>query len=1159
MKILSRSVLLFAALIVAVPVLAQDARGRIQGTIIDKTGADVPGASVTLTNDATGITVTSQSGDNGRYLFNQIDPGVYTITIQQRGFKTVVQKNIQLHSRGDVTADITLEVSDIAETVTIESGAANVQFNTTNHELTVEQTFFKQLPLATRSPANLIALDPTTNVRGRNSAAVANFDHYALNAFDIGGRSAGANDVLIDGSPLANSSKLGYNPPLDAVAELTVKQNAVDAEFGHSAGGILTISMKSGTNQIHGSAYYFGRNQDWNALSNRTTRQHSRNNFWNGGATVGLPIIKNKLFLFSSYEKQTDTSFRALSYTLPTALERQGDFSQSVNANGSPRIIYDPLTSRIVNNVIVRDPFPGNKIPQNRWDGLAARMLSNLWGPNNAGDDRTGLNNYKYEDYRYYRYYNLSNRVDWQIKENWKAFGRVSFFRTNQPANDYTNGADKLKMRRTEGSTRHGMNIAADTVYTFSPTTLLTLSGSYYKTIDRRNYPEMAIGEAGYQDLWPSGWWKSYATDRPLIYFPNFQIPSGDTFGVRNFWWQQPFGYSLGGVLNKQLNDHSLKFGSNVRLKRGDAARYFFANMAFTFNNTANTTAGALTTTGHPWASFLLGALDPGGSSVNFIPLQQANTEMYAFFVQDDYKLSRRLTLNLGLRYEYEGGYWDSQNRIPQNLDLTNPIPGMQAAIDPKIAALAAGTTGKTVAQLMAESAGQKSYLYNGAFYFTEDDNKRATQSDPYQFMPRLGLAYRLDDKTAIRFGYGRFYTPNSLADGGNEPLGSLDLGSFSPTTNVLPALQGVPQAYLSNPFPQGLTQPVGKAYGRYTNLGDNITIDEYERRPPISDRINFSVQREIWGRTVVDVTYFKNFVSRDQFTVNLNMVDPRLSYKYGAELSRTVANPFFNYGTEATFPGALRRQSTVSVATLLKAYPQYGNLTQTSTDLGKFRNQSLQIRVQRPHRSGFSYLVTYAYVLANAQLYYDEQDQYDGILTRYNEPDPRHRIVGSGTYELPIGRSKRFGGNMHRALDLAVGGWQLATTYTYRSGAYLRFGSMLAPQSVKQSSEVGSNKYWFDITGFTRLPAFTRRTNPLQYDNLKGPNFSNVDAVLSKKFNLTEKFKLEFRLEAYNALNGMNFGTPNLNITASDFGRTNAQAPDYFGRQLQYMFRLEF
>ncbi|MEK7830010.1 MAG: carboxypeptidase-like regulatory domain-containing protein, partial [Acidobacteriota bacterium] len=452
MKTLSRIALVLIALTATIPVLAQDARGRVQGTISDKNGADIPGVTLTLRNDATGIAVTGQSGDNGRYLFNQIDPGIYTITVQHRGFKSVVQKNIRLHSRGDVTADITLEVSDIAETVTIESGAANVQFNTTNHELTVEQTFFKQLPLATRSPANLIALDPTTNVRGRNSAAVANFDHYALNAFDIGGRSAGANDVLIDGSPLANSSKLGYNPPLDAVAELTVKQNAVDAEFGHSAGGILTISMKSGTNQIHGSAYYFGRNQDWNALSDRTTRQHSRNNFWNGGATVGLPIIKNKLFLFSSYEKQTDTSFRALNYTLPTALERQGDFSQSFNANGSLRVIYDPLTSRIANNVIVRDPFLGNKIPQNRWDPLATRMLANLWSPNNAGDDRTGLNNYKYEDYRYYRYYNVSNRVDWQIKENWKAFGRVSFFRTNQPANDYTNGADKLKMRRTEGS-----------------------------------------------------------------------------------------------------------------------------------------------------------------------------------------------------------------------------------------------------------------------------------------------------------------------------------------------------------------------------------------------------------------------------------------------------------------------------------------------------------------------------------------------------------------------------------------------------------------------------------------------------------------------------------------------------------------------------------
>jgi len=207
--------------------------------------------------------------------------------------------------------------------------------------VTVEQALFQELPLISRNPVTLATLDPSVN---GDWARNANFDHYAPNAYDIGGRTIGRNEVLIDGSPLANSSKLGYDPPVDAVADYMVKQNAIDAEFGHSAGGIVSMSMKSGTNQIHGSAYYFGGKPDSKAVSNRITRQHSKATSWNGGGAVGLPIVKNKLFLFSSYEKQTDSSHLTSDYTLPTALERQGDRSQSVCTDAKQRVIHDPLT-----------------------------------------------------------------------------------------------------------------------------------------------------------------------------------------------------------------------------------------------------------------------------------------------------------------------------------------------------------------------------------------------------------------------------------------------------------------------------------------------------------------------------------------------------------------------------------------------------------------------------------------------------------------------------------------------------------------------------------------------------------------------------------------------------------------------------------------------
>jgi hypothetical protein len=488
---------------------------------------------------------------------------------------------------------------------------------------------------------------------------------------------------------------------------------------------------------------------------------------------------------------------------------------------------------------------------------------------------------------------------------------------------------------------------------------------------------------------------------------------------------------------------------------------------------------------------------------------------------------------------------------LPQRLDLTAPISGLQAAIDPKMPQL--------VKDWMATSAGQKSHLYNGAYYFTESDRKRATEADKKQFMPRLGMSLRLDDKSALRVGYGRYYTPASAADGGNEPLGSMNLGAFSPTTNVTPLEDGRPLYSLSNPFPQGLTEAYGKTYGTRTNLGDSITISQYLRRLPLSDRINVSLQREVWNRTVLDVTYFKNWVSRDSLTLNLNMADPRLGFTQKAEYSRSVPNPFYLYGTEADMPGALRKQANISRANLLRPYPQYGDINQTFTDLGTYRNQSVTVRAQRPFANGYSYMVSYAHVTANSQVFYDDQDQYDRLLTRRPDTIPGHRVVAVGAWGIPIGRNQAFGSGMPRALDYVVGGWQISGIYRYRSGDLLNFGAMIAPDSVNVLGNTGAGAKWFDATGFSQLPAFTRRANPMYYSNLRGPTFHNLDAVISKTFAIHERVRPEFRLEAYNALNQMVWASPNMTVTSSAFGETNAHATGNAGRVLRYALRLEF
>ena len=1139
-------------LLLALPAAAQDYRGRVQGGLTDEAQLAVPGVQVTLRNESTGVAARRTTGPDGRYLFDYVDPGSYTVTAELDGFATVVQRNVLVQARGDVTVDVRMKVATLAETVTVAASPVAIQFNTSSKDLTLDQKAVQSLPIISRNPTQLAYLSPVVRNAG-NKNETSPYHHWAGNDMDVGGGTYRKNDVLLDGTPLEAGPKVAYTPPMDAVAEFNVATNAVDAEYGHSAGGIITMSLKSGTNQYHGSGYFVGRNPDWNAVTNRVTRQHSDNAYSQGGATLGMPLRRNRVFLFGTFESSRVTEVLPRSLTLPNELERQGDFSQSFNRDGSLRVIYDPWTSHFApdGRTIIRDPFPGNRIPRERWDPLASRLVQSLWRPNAPGDDRTGLNNFQYNQEYAFHYLNFSTRLDWNMSDRWKAFARVSRFRTDQDMPDFTGGGDPFKLRPQQGSKRNGWNIAADTVYTMNSSTAFNLRGAYYQVEDKRDYPDLAVAPTDYRDLWPNGWYEPYMAGRPILYFPEINMGNYGTYGVGSAWWQIPEGYSLHARFNKYVQRHSIKAGSEVRWKRGEAARFRFFNFVVNGNATADTTSSPnLQRVGHPWASFLLGAL-ADNSSAQYVPMQRSDTEMYALYVQDDFRVRDKVTLNLGVRWEYEGGLYDPEFRLPRDVSLSQPIPGLQQAIDPRIPA--------DVRAIMAQSTGQNGYIYNGAFYFTDADKPRNARPTLTQFMPRVGLAWSVQPRTAIRTGYGRFYTPQMLVDQ-NDTMGQLDLGAFSPTTSILPSVQGVPQVRLSDPFPQGLTPAYGKRYGVYTGLGDNVRWDQYEQRPAISDRLSVSVQRELWGRTILDASYLLNLISRDGYTKNFNMMDPRLSYQYGAQLSVAVPNPFFNYATVDTFPGQLRSRATVARSELLKPYPQYISLLQDWTNGKKARYQTLELRLQRPFFQGLSLLAGYAYVRGTRQEFYDNVDEYDDRSTWIDLNDPRHRLNVSAVWDVPIGRDRRFGQGVGDVLNALVGGWEVAGVYRYESGQYLRFNGMVAPtDSPRTIGEVGAGKFWFDTAAFATMPAFTRRTNPWQYSDLKGPNFTNLDAALSKRITLTGNTKLNLRIEAYNLLNGMNWANPSTTIGASDFGQVLRQADAYFGRQLQYTLRLEF
>jgi hypothetical protein len=328
--------------------------------------------------------------------------------------------------------------------------------------------------------------------------------------------------------------------------------------------------------------------------------------------------------VFGVFEKIGNAQASPGTYTLPSALERKGDFSQSLAKDGKLRAIYDPTTTALQGTTYVRNPFPGNVIPVNQQDAAARKLMANLWNATSAGDDPTLLNNFKYLNELDFHYYNYSARVDYNINDRWKVFGRVSRFKTDQDQVDFTNGQDPLKMRNVQGSKRNGWNAAGDSVFMLSPTMTLDVRGSFYAVEDKRDYPALSIAESDLKSVWSTSWWKDgksdYLAGRPLIYFPQIVVDSNNygRFGVQNFWYQQPNGSSAHARLTKYYNKHYLKAGTEVRWKRGNGARFYFGDFRFSTQETGKDYSKADAATGQAWASYLLGAINPSASNVRY-------------------------------------------------------------------------------------------------------------------------------------------------------------------------------------------------------------------------------------------------------------------------------------------------------------------------------------------------------------------------------------------------------------------------------------------------------------------------------------------------------------------------------------------------------------
>jgi hypothetical protein len=1119
---------------------AQQFRARVQGIVTDESHAVITNAAVTLLNVNTGIRSTRQTTETGLYLFDGVDPGTYSVAIEIAGFNKFVQENVLVQSGGDVTVNATLKPGSVQTTVTITETPAAVDFNTSNKDITLDTKMVAEIPRIDRNPFKLTLLAPSAiNTRGEMQP----YHSWAANSVDLGGGTNLKNDLEVDGSPVGLGHKNSYPPNTDAVQEVIVSTNSVDAESGHSAGGQISMTTKSGTNEWHGTGFYLGRYPWASAATDRTTFNYTSTRQHMMGGTLGNPILKNKLFNFFSLEYWKVSNPNSYSNTMPTELEKNGDFSQSYyldGGNSGIRTVYDPYTT-VLNNTtgaVTVTPFAGNKIPTSRFDPLTGSLMKQFWAGNNAGDNITGVNNYRKSYIETYNYYNYSERADYNLNDKWKFFGRVGRYHTTDISGNPTGGTSDLYV--PTGTLRAAWQVSGDAIWTATSRTVLSFHGDWHNVIDAYVSPDM--GKDGWSKIWPNNdWYKTYqdAAVGVPVYFPHMAIGGTGVGGGGFYWDQRPGGQAYNVKISHQAGSHFLKAGIEHRRSYGLSYVSSTSNFNFPTYMTAETYTNANTLrNGDQFATFLLGTLD-GSSQMIGGPSPDNHTEFYGMYFQDDWKVNRRITLNLGLRNDYETAWHDPKHLFSQGMDLNATVPEMAA-------------NPVAVPGAVSDIVGTNYWKNTGMWSFTSSSHPGMWDAPKLALQPRAGLAFRIDDLTSLRFGYARYTIPteyNMDIAPGFETVSFLEPPFFGQTgyQNTLGQLAGIPQQTFSDPFPAGknpLLPIKGNGYG--SNLGrGGQTLLWYNKnfQKPWNDRINISFQRQLPKELVVSATFFMNF-GHQLYVRNYNAMDPAIKEKYQNSLSATVANPYYNYLTQDLFPsGSLRSQQTVTLSSLLKPYPQYGDLFQAGTCCAGERYNSLELKLQKAFSKGYNFLAAYVYVRERSQQYLGSGNGVNDANVFYNQmiwqdsDQSRHHFTAAGTYEVPIGRGRMYLSKIPKAADFLVGGWKLTAMGTFLSGSYPRFGNLLVTGNPCVANP--TREHWFNTAAFSQIPAntYVLRTNPFQYDCLKSPTFQNIDATLSKTFNITEKVHTEFKMNAYNALNKLNLGSPNTDITSSQFG----------------------
>ena len=1130
---------LAALLLASAPLVeSQTITATLQGTVSDPTNAVIPGAIVTVVNTATNAEFVTESDAAGRFVAPSLQPGPYRVQVESEGFKRVDRTGLVLAVEQTAQIQIVLEVGAVTEVVEVSAEAPLLESTTSSMGQVIDNQKIINLPLNSRNPYRLALLVP--GVSGRISD-VFNGGRILVN----GGR-PGTNEILVDGvpssPPLVNPIQ-GFTvlPSVDSVQEFKVQTNNYSAEFGRSGGSVINMVYKSGTNQVHGSAFEFLRNAELdsnNFFANRNgvpLRSFKRNQF---GVTVGGPVMipklldgRDKSFFFFGYEGLRERRAATQIATVPTALQRVGDFSETLNPSGSLISVFDPLTTRdAAGGGFERDAFQGNVIPASRIASVSRNVMGYYPQPNRAGAQYTAVNNWVTAGSDPLDVNKWEVKYDQVVSQDQRFFLRVS--RRKFDDNPLIVFPDDIVIANGgRFAPQHSIGAAFDYSWTVSPTLLLNFRAG----VSRMHLPWRPFS-FGFDPVSNLGM-PSYIRDlADGIEFPGFaplgyrKLGDGGPNFRRNSFETHPYSAHA----TKILSGHSIKFGGEWRFLQVHNSEYGRMNGTYSFNRAP--TQGpdptrASINAGDGLASMLLG-YGSGPYTKAFKGVSSSN-HYYALYVNDDYKPTSKLTLNLGLRWEVDSARKARHNRMNWfNPDVASPLAGPADLPD----------------------------LMGGLVFVGVDGVKRAQFDTDYNnFAPRVGLAYQATSRLVLRSAYGLFYAPSQMGAGGS--VGNL---GFRSDTDFIGMIGVFPNNTIDDPYPDGLIPALGSSLGLLTGVGGNVNAYWQDTKIPMMHVWNFNLQYQLPGDTSVEAAYSANRTTQLNLAgeggTNLNQLTEQ-QLQMGSALLERVPNPFAG----VINIGALSR-GTVPRSFLLRQYPQYTRLGKMFASGADSTYHSFQLKVQKRFSDGLSLLVAYT----NAKLIdtwsgifaagtgSNTQNIYDRKADRsISGNDISQRFVLSYVYDLPFGRGRAVGADWNGVADAVLGGWQLNGIITLSTGFPLRptaantaraGNGYLRPDNNGQSAKLSGpvvdrlDRY-FDTSVFSQPEPFTFGNTGRFLPDVRRPSTTNWDFSIFKNFSMTEKLGLQVRGEFFNVTNTPVFGSPNTAVNNRNFGRITSQA----------------